>query len=297
MSIDFYSCQDRSSDDSLDHGLSCSGIEGAHGGVRVIRTATAEPSAQMRNYQMGWSTQELADLAGTTLRTVRHYHDVGLLPPPPRRTNGYKSYGVSHLTIVLRIRRLVELGASLSEIRTLDLTETPHHGSDEYIQKLRDLDKEAEATINRLQAMRARISEELDADSHKDAKAPQALGATDEDFMTVASRILSDESMSAWNALRDLASDHQALIEFSQLTADADPDELTDLPERLAEAVRELHTEIPELAAPTYTSGRARRFGPQALHVAIAELYHPTQLEILRRTGNILSGDGKAHGD
>ncbi|WP_433560110.1 MerR family DNA-binding transcriptional regulator [Pseudonocardia xinjiangensis] len=28
---------------------------------------------------MAWSTRELADLAGTTVRAVRHYHDVGLL--------------------------------------------------------------------------------------------------------------------------------------------------------------------------------------------------------------------------
>ncbi|MBB4854101.1 DNA-binding transcriptional MerR regulator [Mycobacteroides chelonae] len=28
---------------------------------------------------MGWSTRELAELAGTSLRTVRQYHDIGML--------------------------------------------------------------------------------------------------------------------------------------------------------------------------------------------------------------------------
>jgi hypothetical protein len=31
---------------------------------------------------MAWSTRELAELAGTTLRAVRHYHEVGLLAEP-----------------------------------------------------------------------------------------------------------------------------------------------------------------------------------------------------------------------
>lgn len=31
---------------------------------------------------MGWSTPQLAELAGTSLRTVRHYHEVGLLDAP-----------------------------------------------------------------------------------------------------------------------------------------------------------------------------------------------------------------------
>ena len=65
---------------------------------------------------MAWSTRELAELAGTSLRAVRHYHDQGLLPEPPRSTNGYKHYGVRHLIQLLHIRRLVDLGVPLAEI-------------------------------------------------------------------------------------------------------------------------------------------------------------------------------------
>ncbi|MEU6696234.1 MerR family transcriptional regulator [Pseudonocardia sp. NPDC046786] len=59
---------------------------------------------------MAWSTREIAELAGTTARSVRHYHQVGLLPEPERRSNGYKQYGVTHLIRLLRIKRLVDLG-------------------------------------------------------------------------------------------------------------------------------------------------------------------------------------------
>src|ERR687892_734354 len=48
---------------------------------------------------MAWSTREIAELAGTSLRAVRHYHEVGLLEEPARRANGYKQYGVAHLIL------------------------------------------------------------------------------------------------------------------------------------------------------------------------------------------------------
>ncbi|WDZ83963.1 MerR family transcriptional regulator [Micromonospora cathayae] len=65
---------------------------------------------------MAWSTRELAELAGTTVNTVRHYHRIGLLEEPPRRHNGYKQYGVPDLVRLRRIRRLVELRVPLAKI-------------------------------------------------------------------------------------------------------------------------------------------------------------------------------------
>ncbi|MGH9061940.1 MAG: MerR family transcriptional regulator, partial [Acidimicrobiales bacterium] len=64
---------------------------------------------------MAWSTRQLAELAGTSLRTVRHYHDVGLLAEPERRATGYKRYGVAHLVRLLRIKPLTDIGFSLAQ--------------------------------------------------------------------------------------------------------------------------------------------------------------------------------------
>ncbi|WP_327248591.1 MerR family transcriptional regulator [Streptomyces sp. NBC_01320] len=75
---------------------------------------------------MGWSTRQLAELAGTTLRAIPHYHEIGLLAEPERRSNGYKSYGVPHLVRVLRIKHLTGLGLSLTQIAELGApTNTP----------------------------------------------------------------------------------------------------------------------------------------------------------------------------
>src|SRR5689334_9129110 len=60
---------------------------------------------------------ELAALAGVTTRAVRHYHRRGLLPEPPRRSNGYRAYGLRDALTLARVRRLAELGLSLDEVR------------------------------------------------------------------------------------------------------------------------------------------------------------------------------------
>ena len=69
---------------------------------------------------MGWSTSELARLAGATVNTVRHYHKLGLLTEPERMSNGYKQYGASHLLRLHQIRRMRELGIPLADIGAVD---------------------------------------------------------------------------------------------------------------------------------------------------------------------------------
>ena len=62
-------------------------------------------------------SKELADLAGVTVRTLRHYHQMDLLPEPPRAENGYRSYGALDLVRVLRIKRLASLGMPLQQVK------------------------------------------------------------------------------------------------------------------------------------------------------------------------------------
>ncbi|WP_067466626.1 MerR family transcriptional regulator [Actinomadura macra] len=60
---------------------------------------------------------EVAALVGVSTRTVRHYHHLGLLPEPARLANGYREYRVRDAVLLARVRRLVELGLSLDEVR------------------------------------------------------------------------------------------------------------------------------------------------------------------------------------
>jgi DNA-binding transcriptional MerR regulator len=59
--------------------------------------------------------KELADLTGTTVRTVRHYHDIGLLAVPEDRY-GYRDYDLTHVARLSRIRWLAQAGVPLSRI-------------------------------------------------------------------------------------------------------------------------------------------------------------------------------------
>lgn len=65
---------------------------------------------------MDWSIQEVARLAGTTSRTLRHYDDIGLLEPARVGSNGYRYYDRAALVRLQRILLLRELGLGLQAI-------------------------------------------------------------------------------------------------------------------------------------------------------------------------------------
>jgi len=63
-----------------------------------------------------WSIQQIARLAGTTSRTLRHYDDIGLLAPSSIGHNGYRYYDQAALVRLQRILLLRELGLGLPQI-------------------------------------------------------------------------------------------------------------------------------------------------------------------------------------
>jgi DNA-binding transcriptional MerR regulator len=63
-----------------------------------------------------WSIQEIARLAGTTSRTLRHYGDIGLLSPTRVGGNGYRYYDDAALVRLQRILLLRQLGLGLPAI-------------------------------------------------------------------------------------------------------------------------------------------------------------------------------------
>ncbi|QNA91643.1 MULTISPECIES: MerR family transcriptional regulator [unclassified Microbacterium] len=75
-----------------------------------------------------WSIQEIARLAGTTSRTLRHYDDIGLLPPTRVAANGYRHYDSQALVRLQRILLLRDLGLGLPQIAEV-LGAAAGHGS------------------------------------------------------------------------------------------------------------------------------------------------------------------------
>ena len=115
-------------------------------------------------------SNDVAKLAGVTVRTLRHYHQLGLLPEPPRRANGYRDYSPADVARVLRIKRLAGLGFPLSRIGDV-LEEIDAEGNATPASALDELDRELALEIARLQEQRRTIAElraeHLDPDLRK----------------------------------------------------------------------------------------------------------------------------------
>jgi DNA-binding transcriptional MerR regulator len=79
---------------------------------------------------------DLAHLVGATPRAIRHYHQLGILPEPVRRANGYRSYGPADLIRLTRIRRMQDIGLSLTEIGRLLAGQAEHDDTREALESL-----------------------------------------------------------------------------------------------------------------------------------------------------------------
>lgn len=59
-----------------------------------------------------------ARLSGTTVKTIRHYEDIGLLPPP-RREGKYRVYSQQSVELLTFIKCAQQLGFKLKEMQAI----------------------------------------------------------------------------------------------------------------------------------------------------------------------------------
>jgi DNA-binding transcriptional MerR regulator len=96
---------------------------------------------------------QLATYAGVTVRAVRHYHHIGLLPEPERNHSGYRVYDAAAVVRLIRIRTLADAGVPLARVEEL-LDASP----EEFARGVQAIDKELRAEIRRLRANRQQIA-------------------------------------------------------------------------------------------------------------------------------------------
>ncbi|EWC59005.1 Transcriptional regulator, MerR family [Actinokineospora spheciospongiae] len=241
---------------------------------------------------MAWSTRQIAELAGTSVRAVRHYHEVGLLAEPERRANGYKRYGVAHLVRLLRIKRLTDLGFSLPQIAGMG-------NADEHPEEaLRALDAEVAGTIERLQRVRAELALILDKAAPTDlpaelaqAAADAKLTAADRSFVVVMSRLLSPSAITAYRGMLEAYSADPSTDEFDHLPPDADEQTREDLARRMVGYIRELQADHPGMRELKADTPAAARLAAQTMATALHDLYSPAQVDVIRRVGRLLALD------
>jgi MerR family regulatory protein len=78
---------------------------------------------------------QLAAYAGVTVRTVRHYHQIGLLPEPERDASGYRRYGARAVVSLIKIRTLANAGV-------FDLLDALAVETDPRVERMLDLMRE-----------------------------------------------------------------------------------------------------------------------------------------------------------
>jgi DNA-binding transcriptional MerR regulator len=103
---------------------------------------------------------QLASYAGVTIRAVRHYHQVGLMPEPERNASGYRTYDVNAVVRLIRIRTLVEAGVPLARVQELLDSDTKT-----FVEQTVQIDRELRARIRGLQEHRRRIAQLASGDS------------------------------------------------------------------------------------------------------------------------------------
>lgn len=238
---------------------------------------------------MAWSTRELAELAGTTVKAVRYYHQLGLLDEPERLSNNYKQYEVRHLVRLLQITRLTELGVPLAQIESLGSS------VDDPQAALRTIDAELAATIERLQRIRRELAAILQHGTSASlpegfAEAGRDLSAADQSLLLIWSRVFDDDAM---HDLRQMLIDTPrtaADIALDELPADADRATRRRLSEEIAPGLAAMVEKYPWLHDPGSRARGSASSTQSTVVDSVGELYNGAQREVLYRASLISSG-------
>jgi len=103
---------------------------------------------------------ELADRSQMSLRTIRHYDEVGLLKPSGRTDGGFRLYTERDFTRLLLIRRMKPLGFTLEAmaglLKVIDALEAAAPGED-----VTDIRTELNGFIEEAARRRAKLEEQL----------------------------------------------------------------------------------------------------------------------------------------
>lgn len=107
---------------------------------------------------MSYSVGQVARLAGVTVRTLHHYHEIGLLPPSGQSPAGYRRYAADDLERLQRVLFYRELGFPLEEIVTI--LDDPATDAQAHLRRQREL---LTRRIRRLESMVAAVDRAMEA--------------------------------------------------------------------------------------------------------------------------------------
>lgn len=111
-----------------------------------------------------------ARLSGTTIKSIRHYEEIGLLPPPQRR-GAYRVYSEQSVELLMFIKCAQQLGFKLKEMQAiLD----QHRGQTLPWQVVSNaIDSKKQAVMNQIAALQQVHAGLVEFESRFAARAPE----------------------------------------------------------------------------------------------------------------------------
>jgi DNA-binding transcriptional MerR regulator len=103
---------------------------------------------------------QLAAYAGVTVRAVRHYHQIGLLPEPERDASGYRRYGAMAVVSLIKIRTLANAGVPLAQILPMLQAD-----ASTFVEVIQRIDSDLREEIEQLETSRKQIAQLAAGDS------------------------------------------------------------------------------------------------------------------------------------
>jgi DNA-binding transcriptional MerR regulator len=118
------------------------------------------------NEDVRYSIGQICTDLELSLRTVRYYEELGLLPGTRRRKGGRRTYGADEIERLRFIQRLKHLGLTLEEIGQLNRVYAIRGSTRAMMERLRDLLelrlKGIETKIGELRALRTEMTAYLE---------------------------------------------------------------------------------------------------------------------------------------
>jgi DNA-binding transcriptional MerR regulator len=257
----------------------------ALGSIMLSVTTPSGPPIGARREAVSWSTRELAELANTTVNTIRHYHRIGLLREPERRYNGYKQYGVRDLICLLRILRLVGLGVHLADVREMTA------GGDDTVATLQAVDADLSSRIARLQQARDDIAAIMQGSAPPDAplgfvSIASQLTDADLSILHLSNQLYDDDARADLQRMVALETDAGTLgKEIAALAATADEATRQRLADSLAPILVQNLVDYPWLMNPSRHLAKGERVTRATFAEAFGALYNAAQRDVLSRAG------------
>ncbi len=197
---------------------------------------------------MEYTIKELADLAGISTRTLRYYHEIGLLPPAFMNQAGYRLYGQKEVDSLQHILMYKALGLELSQIKAImaDPEFDKVHALEDHLKKLLAKKKQLEIMIEN-------VTKTMD-------KEKGMITMTDQEkFEGLKQQLVKDNEMAYGDELR---------LQYDQETIQASKEKVLGLTKEEYETMKEIEEELRSRLNEAVKTGKLPA-GPEGREIAV----------------------------